>query len=98
MMQVGTFRIAASHPSLPGHFPGHPIVPGVVLLDEAMACALPTGACLAGFDAVKFTRPVLPGEAVEVLAGPVSADRLSFACRVGDQPALHGTALLVAAS
>ena len=98
MIQVGTFSIAASHPSLPGHFPGHPIVPGVVLLDEAMACSLPPGARLAGFDVVKFTRPVLPGEAVEVLAGLVAGGRMPFACRVGEQPAIHGTALLAAAS
>ena len=31
-----TLRIAPDHPSLPGHFPGFPIVPGVVLLDETL--------------------------------------------------------------
>jgi 3-hydroxymyristoyl/3-hydroxydecanoyl-(acyl carrier protein) dehydratase len=32
--------IPADHPALPGHFPGNPIVPGVVLLDEVLS-ALP---------------------------------------------------------
>jgi 3-hydroxymyristoyl/3-hydroxydecanoyl-(acyl carrier protein) dehydratase len=31
-----SLHIAADHPALPGHFPGFPIVPGVVLLDEAL--------------------------------------------------------------
>jgi 3-hydroxyacyl-[acyl-carrier-protein] dehydratase len=31
-----TLRIAPDHPSLSGHFPGFPIVPGVVLLDETL--------------------------------------------------------------
>jgi 3-hydroxyacyl-[acyl-carrier-protein] dehydratase len=58
-----TVRIPASHPALPGHFPGRPIVPGVVLLqcvlDEAerwlgrelSARALPHA---------KFSAPLLP--------------------------------------
>ena len=29
--------IHADHPSLPGHFPGAPLVPGVVILDEVIA-------------------------------------------------------------
>ena len=29
--------IRADHPSLPGHFPGAPLVPGVVILDEVIA-------------------------------------------------------------
>ena len=27
-------RIEADHPSLPGHFPGRPLVPGVMLLEQ----------------------------------------------------------------
>jgi 3-hydroxyacyl-[acyl-carrier-protein] dehydratase len=33
------FRVGAEHPALPGHFPGRPVVPGVVILDEVIACA-----------------------------------------------------------
>ena len=97
MTPVGTFRVEGGHPSLPGHFPGCPVVPGVVLLDEAMAHATPAGAELAGFDAVKFLRPVLPGETVDVLAGPAAGGRLPFACTVDGEAAVRGTALLSAA-
>lgn len=55
-------RIEASHPALPGHFPGNPVVPGVVVL-QRVAAALKAwrGQRVAGLDA-KFLAPLLPGQ------------------------------------
>ena len=59
--------IDADDPSLPGHFRGLPIVPGVVLLDEAVqAIVSATGLSLHTWQisSVKFLSPLKPGEAV----------------------------------
>lgn len=69
-------RIAADHPAFAGHFPGSPVVPGVVLLDEAMmVIAQATGVAHRRLGWVKFLRPVRPGQALivrhEVDAGGV---------------------------
>jgi 3-hydroxymyristoyl/3-hydroxydecanoyl-(acyl carrier protein) dehydratase len=55
-------RIAPDHPALPGHFPGDPLVPGVVLLERiAAAWKAWRGAAVGRLDA-KFLQPLRPGE------------------------------------
>lgn len=60
------FVIDPDHPSLPGHFPGRPVVPGVVLLDRVLALLELRHPKLAGvalrLPQVKFLQPLLPGE------------------------------------
>jgi 3-hydroxyacyl-[acyl-carrier-protein] dehydratase len=63
-----SLSFAAGHPVFAGHFPGQPIVPGVLLLDAAVhavqqALASPGGALpRCQVNAAKFLSPVAPGE------------------------------------
>jgi 3-hydroxymyristoyl/3-hydroxydecanoyl-(acyl carrier protein) dehydratase len=57
--------IALDHPAIPGHFPDHPIVPGVVLLTEllhAVKRALGPTVRVVNIASAKFTAPLHPGE------------------------------------
>ena len=57
------FSVAAGHPSLAGHFPGNPVVPGVLLLDRVIgALHQSTGLSVTGLKQVKFVSTLLPGE------------------------------------
>jgi 3-hydroxyacyl-[acyl-carrier-protein] dehydratase len=53
--------IASDHPAYEGHFPGHPLLPGVVLLAEAMGTL---DAAQWSIDKAKFLLPVEPGTAL----------------------------------
>jgi 3-hydroxyacyl-[acyl-carrier-protein] dehydratase len=62
------FVVDHGHPCLPGHFPGRPLVPGVVVLDQVLAAIEsahgPLGALR--LPQVKFASPLLPGEVARV--------------------------------
>jgi 3-hydroxymyristoyl/3-hydroxydecanoyl-(acyl carrier protein) dehydratase len=62
------FIIPADHPSLPGHFPGRPIVPGVVLLDRVIEAVESSSGPLPPLrlPQVKFLMPLLPGQTATV--------------------------------
>lgn len=63
-----TICVKPDHPCLPGHFPGHPLVPGVVVL-EHIACALRAwrDQRLARVREAKFLAPLHPGETAELM-------------------------------
>lgn len=85
------FRIPADHPCLPGHFPGRPVVPGVVLLDRVIAAAREAGLEAGSrFPSAKFLRPVGPEEEVEVALRRTPAGRLAFTGHVGGILAFQG--------
>lgn len=69
-------RIAADHPALQGHFPGRPIVPGVVLLDCVLSEAerwLGQAVGARSLKQAKFVSVLLPDETAELelqLAAP----------------------------
>ena len=63
------FAVAADHPSLPGHFPGNPIVPGVLVLDHVIHAAedwLARAVQVRGLTQVKFVQPLRPEESARV--------------------------------
>jgi 3-hydroxymyristoyl/3-hydroxydecanoyl-(acyl carrier protein) dehydratase len=85
-----TLRIPSDHPALPGHFPGHPVVPGVVLLDRvAAAIERSAGARLARIGAVKFLAPLRPDEEAE-LTVVRDGSRVRFRVDRGDLPIMSG--------
>jgi 3-hydroxymyristoyl/3-hydroxydecanoyl-(acyl carrier protein) dehydratase len=93
------FAVAATHPCLPGHFPGQPLVPGVLLLDhvfQAMREAgLPPPARLLR---AKFTAPVRPGQVVELTLREAGAARIGFLGTCDGIAVLAGEVALPAAA
>ena len=74
---VGVKNVTMNEPFFQGHFPGHPIMPGVLII-EAMAQVGGVFAILmgeggedqvtyfVGIDKVKFRKPVVPGDTLRM--------------------------------
>lgn len=80
VVHTTVLRIGANHPSLPGHFPGQPIVPGVVLLDGVLQQAerwLQRSLRVAALANAKFIAPLLPETSAQ-LQLTLDGDELRF--------------------
>ncbi|HUW29342.1 MAG TPA: hypothetical protein VMV97_12110 [Sulfuriferula sp.] len=65
MNETTHWTVPLDHPAFPGHFPGTPILPGVVLLDvalQAIATASGIALDLCEISSVKFLSPARPGD------------------------------------
>lgn len=73
--------IAADHPAFDGHFPGAPVLPGVVLLDETIRAIERARGGVTGcwrVASVKFLRAVTPGEALALEQEPLASGTIRF--------------------
>jgi 3-hydroxyacyl-[acyl-carrier-protein] dehydratase len=94
-MTRANLRLPADHPSVEGHFPGDPIVPGAVLLDEILAALERSHGRRASAWAVKsakFLHPVRPGDELEIEFTVAPGGDVRFQCRIGAVEVVTGLA------
>lgn len=80
------FSISNTHPCLEGHFPGDPIVPGVVIVDEVMQGLLLKKNTLkiTHLTSVKFLKVIKANQTVQVNMTEKKPGYLQFECFSND--------------
>jgi 3-hydroxymyristoyl/3-hydroxydecanoyl-(acyl carrier protein) dehydratase len=86
--------VPADHPALAGHFPGRPIVPGVVLLDRAILFAeemLGLPGLIWQVGNAKFFSPVGPEEVLTFSLTTKPSGAISFTVRATERDVASGS-------
>lgn len=91
-----SFSFPQNHPSFSGHFPGNPIVPGVLLLERVMTYAqsqinAPLEHC--ALLNVKFLASVAPGDNLILAFSESTANSFKFAVYIANGSARSQGAL-----
>jgi 3-hydroxyacyl-[acyl-carrier-protein] dehydratase len=106
MGNITTLLISAQHPAFSGHFPGAPLLPGVVLLDEILRAVEDgrsggqpimgqpeMGQPIPGWtlSTAKFLHPVRPGETLTLEHEPLANGAIRFTIRSAGRTVATGT-------
>jgi 3-hydroxyacyl-[acyl-carrier-protein] dehydratase len=89
--------VPVDHPALAGHFPGHPVVPGVVLLSyvwDAILRRTEQPLACAAWPSVKFLAPLSPGEAFTVEVEFTTGTTAKFTCKTEQSTIAQGSVRL----
>jgi acyl-coenzyme A synthetase/AMP-(fatty) acid ligase len=85
--------VPGDHAVAQGHFPGDPIIPGAMLLDEVLRAARTRqGGALSDWDIAwaKFVSPARPGEELRIRLPSRARYELAFECLVGERTVARG--------
>lgn len=88
------WTVPADHPAFAGHFPGTPIIPGVLLLDMALhAVAAATGVMLdtCTISSVKFLSPAIPGDEIVIEHNVTASGTIRFEIVSGTRKIASGS-------
>jgi acyl-coenzyme A synthetase/AMP-(fatty) acid ligase len=91
-----TLLVDAALPQFDGHFPGHPVLPGVAQLDWAARFArelFDIAAPFDGMEALKFQRVIVPGRRLTLTLDWQPPGRLAFRYHSDDGPHASGRLL-----
>lgn len=97
MTESAPLTIAADAPFVAGHFPGNPLVPGVVILQyviEEIARQLGKDVSPGQIQKAKFLSPLRPGEPMTIELDVSAPAAVRFNCRAGERPIAAGVMIL----
>jgi len=86
-----SFEISRAHPALPGHFPGAPIIPAVVLIEHLVrGLEQATDKSVTNIRQLRLLRPIEPGKRIDVECQEKASDTWHLVCAVAGKPVAKG--------
>lgn len=94
MNNITHWTVPLDHPAFAGHFPGTPILPGVVLLDMALQTIADRSGIvldLCEISSVKFLSPAIPGDELFIQHSVSASGTIHFDILAGERKVASGS-------